>query len=209
MLDASLAHAGAEGEWISTDAVPPAEELEERFAGHLARARKPVSEHGRRPRLGHRGAGARHPARRHLRRLPARARGVRTERPRERKAQSTRRRARRPPTSWSRRSPARSGGRNTWSPGARDPCGRPLRRRVRSGGLLLQLRPEPGVPAADGGVGPAGQRRRRRGRAAHRRARRPPVLPRDALLLPDAVTAGRAAPTRRRDSSTRRVSPAS
>ena len=33
MLDASLGHAGAECEWISTDAVPPAEELEERFAG--------------------------------------------------------------------------------------------------------------------------------------------------------------------------------
>jgi CTP synthase (UTP-ammonia lyase) len=33
MLGASLAHAGAEGEWISTDAVPSAEELEERFAG--------------------------------------------------------------------------------------------------------------------------------------------------------------------------------
>ena len=33
MLGASLAHAGVEGEWISTDAVPSAEELEERFAG--------------------------------------------------------------------------------------------------------------------------------------------------------------------------------
>ncbi|HKP09413.1 MAG TPA: hypothetical protein VJT76_01700 [Gaiella sp.] len=33
MLDASLAHAGAEGEWISTDAVPSADALEERFAG--------------------------------------------------------------------------------------------------------------------------------------------------------------------------------
>jgi CTP synthase (UTP-ammonia lyase) len=33
MLDASLTHAGAEGEWISTDAVPSADELEERFAG--------------------------------------------------------------------------------------------------------------------------------------------------------------------------------
>jgi CTP synthase (UTP-ammonia lyase) len=33
MLDASLAHAGAEAEWISTDAVPPGAELEERFAG--------------------------------------------------------------------------------------------------------------------------------------------------------------------------------
>ena len=33
MLDASLAHAGAEGEWISTDAVLSADELEERFAG--------------------------------------------------------------------------------------------------------------------------------------------------------------------------------
>ena len=33
MLDASLAHAGADGEWISTDAVPSADELEERFAG--------------------------------------------------------------------------------------------------------------------------------------------------------------------------------
>ena len=32
-LGASLAHAGAESEWISTDAVPSAEELEERFAG--------------------------------------------------------------------------------------------------------------------------------------------------------------------------------
>jgi len=32
-LDASLAHAGAEGEWIRTDAVPSADELEERFAG--------------------------------------------------------------------------------------------------------------------------------------------------------------------------------
>ena len=33
MLDASLGHACAEGEWISTDAVPPADELEKRFAG--------------------------------------------------------------------------------------------------------------------------------------------------------------------------------
>jgi len=33
MLDESLAHAGAEGEWISTDAVPAADVLEERFAG--------------------------------------------------------------------------------------------------------------------------------------------------------------------------------
>ena len=32
-LDASLAHAGAAGEWISTDAVPPEDELKERFAG--------------------------------------------------------------------------------------------------------------------------------------------------------------------------------
>ena len=32
-LDASLAHAGAAGEWIATDAVPAAGELEERFAG--------------------------------------------------------------------------------------------------------------------------------------------------------------------------------
>jgi CTP synthase (UTP-ammonia lyase) len=32
-LDASLAHAGVHGEWISTDAVPSAEELQERFAG--------------------------------------------------------------------------------------------------------------------------------------------------------------------------------
>ena len=32
-LEASLAHAGAESEWISTEAVPPADELEERFAG--------------------------------------------------------------------------------------------------------------------------------------------------------------------------------
>ncbi len=33
MLDASLAHAGAEGEWIATDAVPSADKLGERFAG--------------------------------------------------------------------------------------------------------------------------------------------------------------------------------
>ena len=33
MLDASLGHAGAEGEWISTDAVPSADGLQERFAG--------------------------------------------------------------------------------------------------------------------------------------------------------------------------------
>ena len=33
MLDASLAHAGAEGEWISTDAVPPADDLQKRFDG--------------------------------------------------------------------------------------------------------------------------------------------------------------------------------
>jgi CTP synthase (UTP-ammonia lyase) len=33
MLDASLAHAGAEGEWIATDAVPSADELGDRFAG--------------------------------------------------------------------------------------------------------------------------------------------------------------------------------
>ena len=33
MLDASLDHAGAEGEWISTDAVPPADELQKRFGG--------------------------------------------------------------------------------------------------------------------------------------------------------------------------------
>ena len=32
-LDASLAHAGAVGEWIPTDAVPSPDELEERFAG--------------------------------------------------------------------------------------------------------------------------------------------------------------------------------
>jgi CTP synthase (UTP-ammonia lyase) len=32
-LDASLAHAGLEGEWVSTDTVPSADELEERFAG--------------------------------------------------------------------------------------------------------------------------------------------------------------------------------
>jgi CTP synthase (UTP-ammonia lyase) len=32
-LDASLAHAGAEGEWIPSDAVPSGDELEERFAG--------------------------------------------------------------------------------------------------------------------------------------------------------------------------------
>jgi CTP synthase (UTP-ammonia lyase) len=32
-LDASLAHEGARGEWISTDAVPSPDELEERFAG--------------------------------------------------------------------------------------------------------------------------------------------------------------------------------
>jgi CTP synthase (UTP-ammonia lyase) len=33
MLDASLAHAAAECEWVPTDAVPSADELEERFAG--------------------------------------------------------------------------------------------------------------------------------------------------------------------------------
>jgi CTP synthase (UTP-ammonia lyase) len=33
MLDASLGHAGAEGEWISTDAVPPADDLQKRFDG--------------------------------------------------------------------------------------------------------------------------------------------------------------------------------
>ena len=33
MLDASLAHADAGGEWISTDAVPSADGLQERFAG--------------------------------------------------------------------------------------------------------------------------------------------------------------------------------
>ena len=33
MLGASLGHAGAVGEWISTNAVPSPEELEERFAG--------------------------------------------------------------------------------------------------------------------------------------------------------------------------------
>ena len=33
MLDASLDHAGAEAEWISTDAVPPADELQKRFGG--------------------------------------------------------------------------------------------------------------------------------------------------------------------------------
>jgi CTP synthase (UTP-ammonia lyase) len=32
-LDASLAHVEAESEWISTDAVPPAEELARRYAG--------------------------------------------------------------------------------------------------------------------------------------------------------------------------------
>ena len=32
-LDASLAHAGAEGEWLATDAAPSAGELEQRFAG--------------------------------------------------------------------------------------------------------------------------------------------------------------------------------
>jgi CTP synthase (UTP-ammonia lyase) len=32
-LDASLAHAGAGSEWLYTDAVPSADELEERFAG--------------------------------------------------------------------------------------------------------------------------------------------------------------------------------
>ena len=33
MLDASLGHAGARAQWISTDAVPSADELEESFAG--------------------------------------------------------------------------------------------------------------------------------------------------------------------------------
>jgi CTP synthase (UTP-ammonia lyase) len=33
LLDASLAHAGAESEWVATDAVPSAGELEERYAG--------------------------------------------------------------------------------------------------------------------------------------------------------------------------------
>ena len=33
MLDASLGHTGAEGEWISTDAVPSADELQKRFDG--------------------------------------------------------------------------------------------------------------------------------------------------------------------------------
>jgi CTP synthase (UTP-ammonia lyase) len=32
-LDAALAHAGAESEWIATDAVPPADEIERRYAG--------------------------------------------------------------------------------------------------------------------------------------------------------------------------------
>lgn len=32
-LDASLAHAGAEWEWVPTDAVPPADELASRYAG--------------------------------------------------------------------------------------------------------------------------------------------------------------------------------
>jgi CTP synthase (UTP-ammonia lyase) len=33
LLDASLANAGAESEWVATDAVPSAGELEERYAG--------------------------------------------------------------------------------------------------------------------------------------------------------------------------------
>jgi CTP synthase (UTP-ammonia lyase) len=33
MLDASLAHVGAESEWVPTDAVPSPGELEERYAG--------------------------------------------------------------------------------------------------------------------------------------------------------------------------------
>ena len=33
LLDASLAHAGTECEWVPTDAVPSAEELEHRYAG--------------------------------------------------------------------------------------------------------------------------------------------------------------------------------
>jgi CTP synthase (UTP-ammonia lyase) len=32
-LDDSLAHAGAEHEWIATDAVPPADQLAARYAG--------------------------------------------------------------------------------------------------------------------------------------------------------------------------------
>jgi CTP synthase (UTP-ammonia lyase) len=32
-LDASLEHAGAEWEWVPTDAVPPADELAERYGG--------------------------------------------------------------------------------------------------------------------------------------------------------------------------------
>jgi len=32
-LDESLAHAGAEHEWVATDAVPPADALVERYAG--------------------------------------------------------------------------------------------------------------------------------------------------------------------------------
>jgi CTP synthase (UTP-ammonia lyase) len=32
-LDAALAHAGAEWEWVATDAVPPADALAERYAG--------------------------------------------------------------------------------------------------------------------------------------------------------------------------------
>ena len=32
-LDASLAHAGAEWEWVATDAVPPADELAQKYAG--------------------------------------------------------------------------------------------------------------------------------------------------------------------------------
>src|SRR6185503_2566300 len=164
--------------------------------GHLARTREPVPEHGRRPCLGHRGARARDPARRHLRRLPARARGVRPQCPR-----GGRRRAcgDEPGGGRPRRHAALLLAVGPGASGHARPGhlrGGALRRRVGGGGLLLQLRPQPRVPPADGGVGHARQRRRRGGRAADRRARRPSLPPRDALLLPNAVTGGRAAPAR-------------
>ncbi len=47
MLDASLGHAGAEGEWISTDAVPPANELQKRFDGIWLAPASPYRSMGR------------------------------------------------------------------------------------------------------------------------------------------------------------------
>src|SRR5205814_5382053 len=77
---------------------------------------------------------------------------------------------------------------------ARDPRRRALRRRRGNRGLLLQLRGEPGLPEAARGRRARGQRARRRWRDQDRRARRPSVLPRDAVPPAGPLVGGPAPP---------------